>query len=172
MASVVLLAGVWTSGVRADSAGTTARALVADWKAGDREMAAIAEVIASAFASGMSWAGVIEGHQVYCPPPTVALSGNQVMSVLDYLRFGAYANSRLTQLVASASHVHEGDRLSPRAVESQNGLRRRLQDDPTPSVFRNMRSPRETSARFRPDPLPRSTGRSRLRRRTWLPPST
>ncbi len=63
--TVVLLAPVWTSGARADAARTMARALVADWKAGDREMAAVAEVIASAFASGMSWAGTIEGHSLY-----------------------------------------------------------------------------------------------------------
>ncbi len=80
---VVLLAAVWTSGTLAGPADTTARALVADWKAGDREMAAVAEVIASAFASGMSWAGTIEGHPLYCPPPTVAFTGNQAMSILE-----------------------------------------------------------------------------------------
>jgi len=46
-------------------------------------MAAIAEVIASAFASGMSWAGAMKGHPVYCPPQAVALTGNQVMSILE-----------------------------------------------------------------------------------------
>ena len=44
-------------------------------------MAAVAEVIASAFASGMSWAGTIEGHPLYCPPPTGAFTGSQVMSI-------------------------------------------------------------------------------------------
>ncbi len=44
-------------------------------------MAAVAEVIASAFASGMSWAGAMKGHPVYCPG--VALTGNQVMSILE-----------------------------------------------------------------------------------------
>jgi len=83
VAAAVLLAALWTSGARAGPADTTARALVADWKDADRGMAAVAEVIASAFASGMSWAGAIEGHPVYCPPPPVALTGNQVMSVLE-----------------------------------------------------------------------------------------
>ena len=46
-------------------------------------MAAVAEVIASAFASGMSWAGAIEGHPLYCPPLTAALTGNQAMSILE-----------------------------------------------------------------------------------------
>jgi Rap1a immunity proteins len=81
--AAVLLAAVWTSGARADPAGTTALALVADWKAGDREMAAVAEVIASAFASGMSWAGTIEGHPLYCPPPNGAFTGNQAMNILE-----------------------------------------------------------------------------------------
>ncbi len=69
MAPVVLLAVVWTSGARAGRADTTDRALVADWKDGDREMAAAAEIIASAFANGMSWAGTIEGRPLSCPPP-------------------------------------------------------------------------------------------------------
>ncbi len=77
MTAAILLAVAWTSGARAGPADTTARALVADWKAGDREMAAVAEVIASAFASGMSWAGTIEGHPLYCPPPIGAFTGNQ-----------------------------------------------------------------------------------------------
>jgi hypothetical protein len=59
------------------------RALVADWKNEDREMAAVGEVIASAFASGMSWAGTIGGKPVYCPPPAPALTGKQVMSILE-----------------------------------------------------------------------------------------
>jgi hypothetical protein len=81
MTAVLLVAG-WASEVRADPANTTARALLAAWKA-DPNMAAVAEVIASAFASGMSWAGTIEGHQVDCPP-TVALTGNQLMGILEH----------------------------------------------------------------------------------------
>ena len=46
-------------------------------------MAAVAEVIASAFASGMSWAGTIEGHPLYCPPPIGTFTGNQAMSILE-----------------------------------------------------------------------------------------
>ena len=83
MAAAVLLAAVWISGARAGPGDATARALVADWKNGDREMAAIAEVIATAFASGMSWAGTIEGHPLYCPPPIGTFTGNQAMSILD-----------------------------------------------------------------------------------------
>src|SRR5271157_4295023 len=83
IAALILLTAVWTSAARADPARTTTRALVADWKEGDREMAAVAEVIASAFASGMSWAGTIEGHPLYCPPPTVAFTGDKVMRILE-----------------------------------------------------------------------------------------
>ena len=83
MAAAVLLAAVWTSGARAGPVDTTARARVTDWKAGDREMTAVAEVIASAFASGMSWAGTIEGHPIYCPPPIGAFTGNQAMNILE-----------------------------------------------------------------------------------------
>jgi hypothetical protein len=82
-AAAILLSAVWTSGARAGPSDTTARALVADWKNGDREMAAVAEVIASAFASGMTWAGTIEGHPLYCPPPTVAFTGSQAMTILE-----------------------------------------------------------------------------------------
>ncbi len=83
LAAAGLLIAVWTSGARADPARTTARALVANWKDGDREMAAIAEVIASAFASGMSWAGTIEGQPLYCPPPLGTFTGNPAMSILE-----------------------------------------------------------------------------------------
>ncbi len=37
----------------------------------------------SAFGSGIFWAGTIEGHPLYCPPPTVAFTGNQAMSILE-----------------------------------------------------------------------------------------
>src|SRR5271166_1363717 len=49
--------------------GTTTRALVADWKNGDSEMAAIAEVIASALASGCPALGRSKDIQHYCPLP-------------------------------------------------------------------------------------------------------
>ncbi len=81
--AAVLLAAACISGARAGPADTTARALVEDWKDADRGMAAVAEVIASAFAGGMSWAGAMKGHPVYCPPQAVALTGNQVMSILE-----------------------------------------------------------------------------------------
>jgi hypothetical protein len=81
MTLAILLIAVWTSGARAGD--TTARTLVADWKTGDREMAAVAALVAGAFASGMSWAGTFEGHPLYCPPPIGAFTGSQAMSILE-----------------------------------------------------------------------------------------
>jgi hypothetical protein len=83
MTQAVLLIAVWASEARAGPADTTARALVAAWKDADPGMAAVAEVIPSAFASGMSWAGAIEGRPAYCPPSTAALTGPQLMGILE-----------------------------------------------------------------------------------------
>jgi len=83
LAAAVLFAVLWSPGVRAGPGDTTARALLVAWKDADPGMAKVAEVIASAFASGMSWAGTIEGHPVYCPPPTASLTGNHLMTLLD-----------------------------------------------------------------------------------------
>jgi hypothetical protein len=51
------------------------------WKGEDPNMRMVAEVIASAFASGLSWKGSLGGKDVYCPPP--GLKGGQVMTALD-----------------------------------------------------------------------------------------
>ncbi len=83
MTMAVLLAAVWASEAGAGPADTSARALVAAWKDADPGMAAVAEVIASAFANGMSWAGAIQGRPVYCPPSTAALTGPQLMGILE-----------------------------------------------------------------------------------------
>jgi hypothetical protein len=81
MTVAILLIAVWTSGAWAGD--TTARTLVADWKTGDREMAAVAALVAGAFASGMLWAGTFEAHPLYCPPPIGAFTGSQAMSILE-----------------------------------------------------------------------------------------
>jgi hypothetical protein len=83
LAAAVLFAVLWSSDAWPGPADTTARALPAAWKDADPGMAKVAEVIASAFASGMSWAGTIQGHPVYCPPPNAPLTANQLMTVLD-----------------------------------------------------------------------------------------
>lgn len=48
-------------------------------------MRMVAEVIASAFASGFSWGGDAAGKHAYCAPPD--LKGSQIMSAFEeYLR--------------------------------------------------------------------------------------
>ena len=81
VAAVILLAALGTSNSWAGTADTTARALMADWKDADPGMAAVAEVIASAFASGLVAAGRLGGREVFCPPSD--LGGKQIMSALE-----------------------------------------------------------------------------------------
>ena len=67
--------------VRADSPDISARRLLSSWKVQDPSMGMVAEVIASAFASGLSWSASLGGREVYCPPP--GLKGKQVMSTFE-----------------------------------------------------------------------------------------
>ena len=68
---------------RAEPPDISAQRLLTSWKEDDPGMRMLAEVIASAFASGMSWAGTIQGHHVYCPPSTAPLVGKQLMGILE-----------------------------------------------------------------------------------------
>jgi Ssp1 endopeptidase immunity protein Rap1a len=45
-------------------------------------MKMVAEVIASAFASGLSWKGSLGGKEIYCPPS--GLKGGQAMTTLEH----------------------------------------------------------------------------------------
>src|SRR5271166_3022578 len=72
LAAILLAPPVW-----ADSPDISARRLLAGWKEQDASMRMLAAVIASAFASGLSWSATLGGKQVYCPPP--ALRGQEVM---------------------------------------------------------------------------------------------
>ena len=54
---------------------------IAAWKGEDANMRMVAEVIASAFASGLSWKGTLAAKEVYCPPQ--GFNGGQVMAALD-----------------------------------------------------------------------------------------
>ena len=51
------------------------------WKGDDPGMRMVAEVIASAFASGFSWGGDALGKRAYCAPPD--LKGHQIMSAFE-----------------------------------------------------------------------------------------
>jgi hypothetical protein len=74
-------AALITSAAQADGPNTSAQGLLSAWKGEDPNMRMVAEVIASAFASGLSWKGTLAGKEVYCPPR--GLKGDQVMTALD-----------------------------------------------------------------------------------------
>jgi Ssp1 endopeptidase immunity protein Rap1a len=78
---IVLVAMLLTSSVWAQSPDISARRLLSGWKAEDPSMRMLAEVIASAFAGGLSWRGSLAGKDVYCPPP--GLKGQQVMIAFE-----------------------------------------------------------------------------------------
>ena len=80
---IVLVAMLLTSAVWAQSPDISARRLLSGWKAEDPSMRMLAEVIASAFASGLSWSSAHGGKEIYCPPP--GLKGQEVMT--DFEKF-------------------------------------------------------------------------------------
>ena len=59
----------------------TARALLSAWKDQDPSGRLAAELIAGAFASGLSWGGRLRGKEVFCPPDR--LTGRQKMSAFE-----------------------------------------------------------------------------------------
>jgi len=82
-AAILFVAILLAPPVWADSPDISARRLLSGWKDQDPSMRLLAEVIASAFASGLSWAAAHGGKEVYCPPP--GLKGQEVMS--DFEQF-------------------------------------------------------------------------------------
>jgi hypothetical protein len=70
------------SPAQADGPNASAQGLLSAWKGEDPSMRMVAEVIASAFASGLSWKGTLTGKEVYCPPH--GFKGGQVMATLDH----------------------------------------------------------------------------------------
>ena len=78
---MVLVAMLLTSSVGAQSPDISARRLLSGWKEQDPSMRMLAEVIASAFASRLSWAAAHGGKEVYCPPSE--LKGQRVMSAFE-----------------------------------------------------------------------------------------
>ena len=73
----MLLAG----GATAQSPDISTRRLLSAWKDDDTNMRMVAEMIASAFASGFSWGGEAAAKQVYCASPN--LKGGEVMGALE-----------------------------------------------------------------------------------------
>ena len=74
-------AALIASAAQADGPDISAQRLLRAWKGEDPGMRMVAEVIASAFASGLSWKGTLAGKEVYCPPQ--GFKGGQVMAALD-----------------------------------------------------------------------------------------
>jgi hypothetical protein len=71
-----------TTPAMAQSPDISARRLLEGWKTPDEEETReLAEVIASAFASGLTWSAQHGDKAVYCPP--AALKGGEVMSALE-----------------------------------------------------------------------------------------
>ena len=82
MRGAILLAAILLAPpAMADSPDISARRLLAEWNGQDSMTRMLAEVIASAFSSGVSWAATIGGKQIYCPPP--GLKGGEVMSAFE-----------------------------------------------------------------------------------------
>jgi hypothetical protein len=59
-------AALIASAAQADGPDISAQRLLESWKGEDPGMRMVAEVIASAFASGFSWGGTDAGKRVYC----------------------------------------------------------------------------------------------------------
>jgi hypothetical protein len=67
---------------QADSPDISAQRLLESWKNEDPGMRMVAEVIASAFASGFSWGGDTIGKRAYCAA-SPDLKGHQIMSAFE-----------------------------------------------------------------------------------------
>jgi hypothetical protein len=65
----------------ADGPDISAQRLLESWTGDDPGMRMIAEVIASAFASGFSWGGDAAGKRAYCASSD--LKGHQIMSAFE-----------------------------------------------------------------------------------------
>jgi hypothetical protein len=74
-------AALIASAAQADGPDISAHRLLDSWKGEDPGMRMVAEVIASAFASGFSWGGNDAGKRAYCATPD--LKGGQIMSAFE-----------------------------------------------------------------------------------------
>ena len=85
VAAGVFVAMLIGSAAQADGPDIAAQRLLSSWQDEDPSMRMVAEVIASAFASGFSWGGDAAGKRVYCASPDI--KGGQIMSAFeDFLR--------------------------------------------------------------------------------------
>ena len=82
VAAGVFVAALAASAALADGPDISARRLLASWHDEDPGMRMVAEVIASAFASGFSWGGDTGGKRASCAPPD--LKGGQIMNAFEH----------------------------------------------------------------------------------------
>src|SRR5271163_100232 len=75
------LAILFWSGAEAAGPDISAQRLLSSWQEGEPGMRMVAEMIASAFASGFSWGGDLAGKQVYCAQLDV--KGHEIMSAFE-----------------------------------------------------------------------------------------
>jgi hypothetical protein len=80
VAAGVFVATLIASAVQADGPDISAQHLLSSWR-DDPNMRMVAEVIASAFASGFSWGGDAAGKRGYCASPDI--KGGQIMSAFE-----------------------------------------------------------------------------------------
>jgi Rap1a immunity proteins len=59
----------------------SAQRLLSSWQEGDPRTKMLAEVIASAFASGFSWGGDVAGKRAYCAAPEIR--GHEIMTAFE-----------------------------------------------------------------------------------------
>ena len=79
--AIAVVAMLLTGAASAQSPDISARRLLAEWSGPDPMTRLVAEMIAAAFSSGLSWRGSLAGKEVYCPPPD--LKGAQVMPAFE-----------------------------------------------------------------------------------------
>jgi hypothetical protein len=77
----LLLATLVTGVAHADGSDISAQRLPDSWHDDDPGMRMVAEVIASAFASGFSWGDDATGKRTYCAPSD--LKGPRIMSAFE-----------------------------------------------------------------------------------------
>jgi hypothetical protein len=77
----IYLVALTAFGAQADGPDISAQRLLGSWKNEDPSMRMVAELIASAFASGFSWGGDAGGKRTYCASPNI--KGGQIMSAFE-----------------------------------------------------------------------------------------
>jgi hypothetical protein len=81
VAASVLVLTLGTSASYADGPDISAQRLLESWQGEDPGMRMVAEVIASAFASGFAWGADAVGKRAYCASPE--LKGRQIMTAFE-----------------------------------------------------------------------------------------